>query len=543
MEEKALTHGIKLKDKVGYALGDAGGLLTFSLIGSFLTVFYTDVLKIPLGQITVLMLVARIWDAVNDPMWGAFIDSRKPTKWGRFRPYIFWFSIPMAVAAALMFTRVPFIPESKYIVYAYITYILYGMMYTAVNIPYGSLASVVTDDEIERSSLSMWRSIGAGVGGLPGQILLPMFVYSTVADAAGNPVLDEAGNVVKTLNPSVFTPAIIALSAISVLVYYLHFRMTKERVTLPVKQDEKKFNLFKTIKDLFTNLPFVILCIVSMLLIAFQMYYQTAFNYLFKDYFAKPGLYAIVTVCTYGPMAIFLPFMGKLIKKFGKKELCAFGLGFAAIVNLLLFLIRGSDLAHNAYVFLGLTFFSGMGQTFLVLEVWALVMDVIDYHELRTGRREEGTSYSLYSFTRKLGQTLAGAGVPVLLGAIGYDTERVGIGQSKEVLDRLYDISTLVPAITLGIMCVLLAFCYSLSKKKLVLVHAQLDALRAGEGDTLERMESTASYEQAMDGTTAAIDFLNNELQKDEAVNAPAEEAVEEAVAEVVEEATENTEE
>ena len=481
MEEKALTHGIKLKDKVGYALGDAGGLLTFSLIGSFLTVFYTDTLRIPLGQITVLMLVARVWDAINDPMWGAFIDSRKPTKWGRFRPYIFWFSIPMAFAAGLMFTKFDFIPQTKYIVYAYITYIFYGMMYTAVNIPYGSLASVITDDELERSSLSMWRSIGAGVGGLPGQILLPMFVYSVARDASGNEITDAAGNVVKELNGTTLSIAVIALSALSVLIYFLNFKLTKERIAPPAKNKDEKYNLFKTIKDLGSNMPFIILCIVSMLLIAFQMYYQTAFNYLFKDYYAKPGLYAIVTVCTYGPMAIFLPFMGKLITKFGKKELCAAGLGFAAVVNALLFVLRGTALAHNPYVFLAFTFFSGMGQTFLVLEVWALVMDVIDYHELRTHRREEGTSYSLYSFTRKLGQTLAGAGVPLLLKTIGYDTDRVGLGQSKEVLDKLYDISTLVPAITLGVMCVLLAFCYSLSKKKLAVVHEQLQEIRENE--------------------------------------------------------------
>ncbi|MBR1763675.1 MAG: MFS transporter, partial [Eubacterium sp.] len=113
MEEKALTHGIKFKDKVGYALGDMGGLLTFSLISSFLNVFYTDVLRIPLGQITVLMIIARVWDAINDPMWGGFIDSRKPTKYGRFRPYILWFSIPMAVAAVLMFAKVPGIAPGK----------------------------------------------------------------------------------------------------------------------------------------------------------------------------------------------------------------------------------------------------------------------------------------------------------------------------------------------------------------------------------------------------------------------------------------------
>ncbi len=469
MEEKALTHGIKFKDKVGYALGDMGGLLTFSLVSSFLNVFYTDVLRIPLGQITVLMIIARVWDAINDPMWGGFIDSRKPTKYGRFRPYILWFSIPMAVAAVLMFAKVPGIAPGKYIVYAYVTYILYGMMYTAVNIPYGSLASVVTDDELERSSLSMWRSIGAGVGGLPATILLPMFVYTENAEG------------VKVLDGNKMTVAVLILAIISVVIYYLHFRMTKERVVLPEKQKDRNFNIFRTMKDLAKNKPFVVLCVVSMLLIAFQMYYQTTFNYLFKDYYGKPGLYSFVTVCTYGPMALFLPFMGKLITKFGKKELCAVGLGFAAVINILLFVLRGTALAGNPYVFLAFTFFSGMGQTFLVLEVWALVMDVIDYHELRTHRREEGTAYSLYSFTRKLGQTLAGAGVNALLAFIGYDVNKVGVGQDRAVLDKLYDISTLVPAITLGIMFVLLAFGYSLSKKKLEKIKVELARIREEE--------------------------------------------------------------
>ena len=147
MSEKSLTHGIKFKDKIGYAMGDMGGLLTFSLIGAFQNKFYTDVLHIQPAKIVVLILVARLWDAINDPIWGAFIDSRKPTKQGKFRPYVFWFSIPLAVSAVLMFTVIPNLSAAKYLLFAYITYILYGMMYTCVNIPYGSLASVVTDDE------------------------------------------------------------------------------------------------------------------------------------------------------------------------------------------------------------------------------------------------------------------------------------------------------------------------------------------------------------------------------------------------------------
>lgn len=471
MEEKNLTHGIKFRDKIGYAMGDMGGIFTFSLISAFLQMFYTDSLHIPLGKITVLMLVARIWDAVNDPIWGAFIDSRKPTRWGRFRPYILWISFPMAIAAVLMFTKIPGLSDNQYLIFAYITYIFYGMMYTGVNIPYGSLASVITDDEIERSSLSMWRSIGAGIGGLPAQILLPLLVYSTVAET-GEKVLDS----------SKLTVSVLCLAVLSVIIYSAHFKLTKERITLPPKQTQDNYNVMNTIKMLLKNKPFVVLCLVSMLLICFQMYTQTTYNYLLKNFYGKPGLYSLVTICTYLPMALFLPFMAKLIRRFGKKELCAAGLAFSAAVNILMYLLRFTPFMSNPYVFLVLVFFSGAGQTFLVLEVWALVMDVIDYHEFLSHRREEGTSYAFYSFTRKLGQTLAGAGSSALLGIIGYDVTSTDIGQSSAVLNKLYDISTLVPAIILAVMFILLRFFYKLSKEKLAELHNNLEEMRRAEG-------------------------------------------------------------
>lgn len=470
MKENSLTHGIKFKDKIGYAMGDMGGLLTFSLIGAFQNKFYTDVLHISPAKIMILILVARLWDAINDPIWGAFIDSRKPTRHGRFRPYIFWFSIPLAVSAVLMFTVIPGLSEAKYLLFAYITYILYGMMYTAVNIPYGSLASVVTDDEKERSSLSMWRSIGAGIGGLPGTIILPMLVYTTTVSADGTKI--------QTLDGTKLTIGVLILSIISVAVYFGHYKLTKERIAPPKKQ-KSNYNAFRTIGDLVKNRPFVMLCLASMLLIAFQFYYQSTYTYLFADYYHNAGLYSMVTICTYLPMAILIPIMNKLIDKFGKKELCAFGMAFAAIVSFILFFIKTS----NPYVFLVFTFFSGLGQTFLVLEVWALVMDVIDYHELRTHRREEGTAYALFSFTRKLGQTLAGVGLNALLALIHYNSDASANGQAlpEAVLDRLYNISTLVPAVVLALMAVILAFGYNLSKKKLSVLHTELEQIRQNE--------------------------------------------------------------
>ena len=476
MSDANATHGIKWKDKVGYALGDAAGLMTFSLIGALQNKFYTDALGISPAKIAILILVARIWDAVNDPLWGAFIRSRKPSPRGQFRPWILGFSVPLAVAAVFMFLKVPGLSETQYLIYAYITYILYGMMYTAVNIPYGSLASVVTDDELERSSLSMWRSIGAGVGGLPGTILLPMIVYSVTGKYAN-------GTDIKALNDTKLFWCVLILAILSVGVYFLHYRMTKERIAPQKRPKDKDHTAAVTVREFLKNRAFVSLALASMLLSAFQFYYLSTYMYLFTDYYHKPGLYAFVTVCTYVPMALFIPVMNKLIRRFGKKELCAVGAAFAAVVNLVLYALRGTASAHNPVVFLAFTFFSGLGQTFLVLEVWALIMDAIDAHESRTGKREESMAYAMISFSRKLGQTLAGAGLNALLALIAYDGElsKQGIGLSDTVLSKLYDISTLVPAVMLAAMAVLLFVGYDLSKKKMETVRAALARQRRTE--------------------------------------------------------------
>lgn len=468
MQEKQKTYGIKGIDRIGYALGDMGGILTFSLVSSFLTMFYTDILHFTTASITVLMLVARIWDAVNDPMWGAFIDSRKPTRFGRFRPYILGASVPLALGAFLMFLKIPGLTNTQYLIFAYVTYIFYGMMYTGVNIPYGSLASAVTSDELERSSLSVWRSIGSGIGALPAQILLPLVVYSVVTNADGTTA--------KILDSNKLSLAVACLSVLTVIIFFCHFKLTKERVSILPNQQQGDYSFSRTLRMLAKNKPFIVLCIISMFLICFQMYTQTIYNYLFKNYYEKPELYGIVTICTYLPMLLLLPVMGKLVRRFGKKEICAVGVGFAAIINIFMYLFRFTALSANPYLFLILVFFSGAGQTFLVMEVWALVMDVIDYHELLSNRREEGTSYSVYSFVRKLGQTVAGAGVPAILGIIGYNGELAS--QSAQVADRLYDAATLIPAIILICMFFLLSFCYKLSKKELEKLQEKLKVVR-----------------------------------------------------------------
>lgn len=439
------TYGITLKDKIGYALGDTGGCLTFGIIGSFLQMFYTNVLGLPYGKIMVLFTVARLWDAINDPMWGAAVDMRRSGKKGKFLQYIRWGSIPLAVSAVLTFTKFGSLSENQYLITAYITYIMYGMMYTVVTIPYGSLASVVTSDKDERSSLSVFRSIGAGLGGLPGQVILPLFVYSTT----------DAGK--KVLDGSKLFIGVAVLSVISIFVYQACYAMTTERVVSPPVPEKKDWK--KTVKVLLTNRPFIGLSIASMLLLATQQYTQTMYNYLFLNYFKKPELYAAVTVVTYLPMLILFPFIGRLVRKYGKKELCALGMATAAVANAILLIVR----TQNVYVFFSLTFISGFGMMFFILEIWAMATDVINYQEKHSGQREEGTTYAVFSFGRKLGQTLSAVMSTGVIGLIGYDAKNL----TDEAVNGLYTVSAAVPAVTCMLMALLLGVVYNISKSKL----------------------------------------------------------------------------
>lgn len=443
------TYGIKFKDKLGYAMGDAACCLSFSLIGAYLQMFYTDVLYISAAKIAILFLVARIWDAINDPMWGAIIDRRPAGKNGKFRPYLRWLSVPLAIMSILMFTKIPGLTENQYLIYAYITYIGYGMVYTTINIPYGSLASVITTDEDERSSLSVFRSIGAGIGGLPSTILLPLMVYATVE-----------GSDVEVLDSTKLLIGVAILSVFSVISFNICYKYTVERVQRTPEQNAVKKDTKKILLSLCKSRAFVALCLASMCLIAMQQYVLTLYNYLFMYYFEKPELYMLVTVFTYLPMIVLIPLASKMVKRWGKKELCGCGAAFAAIANLVLLVLHTESLV----VFFSMCFLSGLGVSFFTLEVWAIVTDLVDYQETITGSRDEGIVYAAFSFTRKLGQAIAGTLSASVLYLIGYDA---ATAITQETINNLYTAATLVPTVLVASMAGLLIVVFPLSKKTL----------------------------------------------------------------------------
>ena len=473
--KNALKHpnAIGIKEGFGYTLGDIGNLLVLTFISTFLKVFYTDSLMVGFdsnkvyNDITILFLVTRLWDAVNDPMWGLIVDARKPTSEGKFRPYLKWLSIPLCVSMAVCFLGINKFINSYIVIliFAYITYTLFGMLYTGVNIPYGSLASVITDDPKGRTLLSTFRSIGGGVGGAVVTLLGQMVVYNKVID----PKTSEEVSVFSGDKAFIFA---VILAVLAIASYLFCFKSTKERVKVP--DEKKKIDLKRTYGPLFKSLPFITVTL-SGVLISGLLQYGSFNQYLFKNYFGDSDLSIINTLCTYAPMAIMIPIMPKLVEKFGKKEICVFGLFLSSAAS-----IFNAVFLPNVTTYFIMQAVTGFGYSFMSITNWAIVMDVIDYNEYTTGEHSESAIYAVYTFSRKLGQTIADSGGMQLLKKTGYtdkvrNTVAIGVGSFGH---NIYKMCTVVPAVVYTLNLIL-TIIYPLSKKKLEPIQATLMERRA----------------------------------------------------------------
>lgn len=455
------TSGIKMKDKIGYAMGDVGSLLVFGLVQSVLQKYYTDVLGVNVVSILIMFVVARIWDAINDPLWGRIIDGAKVTKDGRYRRWVKIFALPVAFAAVLMFVRIPGLSETGYLIYAYVTYILFGMLYTCINIPYGSMAQVITSSDKERSSLSVFRSIGSTFGALPAMALIS---FCNVGPKGA-----------KHMDYTRVIIGVAIIAVLSVVAYYLCYRWSKERVeTKPLPKEKKKGETWKVVKALVKSRPFVVVSIASMLFLAAQMF-QMGYNaYLFQYYFEAEGLTMLPTICQYLPVAAIMFFVTKLGKKFGRKEICAYGMGFSGLAYLGLFFLG----THNPVIYLVFCLLAGIGSAFIFLLIWALATDAIDYNEVTYGIHDEATSYAVYSFMRKLGQTVAAVLINSVLIGIGYKDNVLNAEKITDAVKmRMYNDSVLIPAILFLLVFVLLMFLYPLNKKKVEELQTQKETM------------------------------------------------------------------
>ena len=436
-----------MKDKLGYMFGDFGNDFTFILSSMFMMKFYTDVMGISSGVVGVLMMAARFVDAVTDVTMGQIVDRSKPTKDGKFKPWIKRMCGPVAIASFLIY-------QSAFANMAYgfkvawmaVTYLLWGsIFYTSINIPYGSMASAVSSDPKDRAQLSTWRTIGATLAGLVIGVGTPMVAYEVVD---GNTVLSGSR---MTIIAGVF-------SVCAIICYLLCFNLVRERVK--VEANTQKLEVGKLLKSLFTNRALLGIIVAAILLLLAQLGMSGMAGYVYPNYYgsasaqslsALTGNLVILAVCA--PLAV------KFSTKFGKKELSSVACLVSAVVYVVCLVLK----PQNPFAYVAFSTIAYLGIGFFNTVIWAMITDVIDDSEVKNGIREDGTIYAVYSFARKVGQALSSGMVGGLLSLIGY-TQATAF--DPEITLGIFKMSCIIPIIGFAAVALALIFLYPLSKKR-----------------------------------------------------------------------------
>ena len=451
------------RDRVGYMIGNVANDFTFIFASLYLQVFYTDVLGINAGLVGTMFLISRIVDAFTDTAMGRICDKTKATKNGKFRPWLLRACGPVALASFLMYqTFATGLSMPLRIAYMFVTYLLWGSVcYTCINIPYGSMASVMSNEPDHRAALSTFRGVGSMIPQILIGVVVPMFLYTTLEDGT------------KIANAPAFPVVALITSVAAVVCYIICYFLCTERVK--VEEDAKSVSFKDTLKALAGNRALVGIALVFICYLGAQMLNQVINNYIFKDYFGNTAGLSVMNAAGFAPALILAPCAVPLARKFGKKELGIFAAALGSVAFGALFLMRTT----NMWLYTVISIVGLLGFGLFNLIIWAFVSDVIDDQEVRTGKREDGTIYAVCSFSRKLGQAIASALGGWSLGWIGY-VEGSLSGQTEAVRNGIYNIATLVPMILYLAVGICLIVIYPLSKKK-VAENAAVLKIKRGE--------------------------------------------------------------
>ena len=448
-----------MRDKIGYAFGDFGNDFTFILSSMFMLKFYTDVMGIAPVLVGTLMMLARFVDAFTDVTMGQIVDRSKPTKDGKFRPWIRRMCGPVAISSFLIYqSGFAGMPYGFKVFWMFVTYILWGsFFYTSINIPYGSMASAISADPKDRAELSTWRNIGATLASMVIGTGTPIIAYVTVD---GKTILSGSR---MTMIAGVF--AILAI-----ICHMLCFKLVRERV--PVPANNEKLEVGSLLKSLITNRALLGIIVAAILLLLSMLGMQGMSAYVFPNFYGNAGAQSLSALLS--NLAILLicaPLAAGLSEKIGKKELAVISCLAGAAVFLACLIVH----PDNAYIYIIFSVLAFIGIGFLNTIIWAMITDVIDDAEVKKGIREDGTIYSVYSFARKLGQAFSSGMVGGLLSFIGY-TEATAF--EPAVTERIFRISCIIPASGLAAVALALMFIYPLNKAKVEANAAELAARR-----------------------------------------------------------------
>lgn len=491
-----------MTDKIAYAAGDFGCNMSFALKGTVQT-FWLVYMTMETGLLSILLLLVQIWDAVNDPLIGGLIDNdKRKYKMGKFKTYIFVGACGLLVAGAAVFLPFPGANVVVKSILFVLGYIIWDACYTVANVPYGSMLSLITEDSGERAQLSTWRSIGSMFGNIVPMIILPMLIWQKVTyDGTGNyhtnpltgeayqigdPVLDPltGEQLENLLGERVFWAALIMG-----IFGFVAFMFMIKKITIRVDENSVKtienggkFNVISSFGKFLKNRPAVGATVAAMGMFLGMQSATTANTIMFATYFNKASMSGIVQMIGFLPMVLFLPFIKKLVNKFGKKEASVVGTIVSTVGGVIMLIfptVENRDTALIVYLLGLITFGIGMGVYTCVS--WAMMADAIDYNEWKFGTREEGTVYSLHSFFRKLAQGVGPSVVLVIMGALGYVSELGTIGQSAETAHNMCWLVAGLYLFSAVVQFIGVALIYNLDKKTLEQMNAELAIKHSGE--------------------------------------------------------------
>jgi glucuronide carrier protein len=405
---------------IGYGLGDFACNLAFSMVTTFLLYYMTDVAGLTAAAIGTMFLVVRLWDAFTDLFAGRMVDKTM-TRWGKFRPFILWFAVPVTVMSVLNF-NVPSpgikwlglfewdVSTSGQLLYAYLAYALLGMIYSLINIPYGSLASAMTQSVGERAKLVAARTFGAAVG----TVLLTYIVAPQIsaiqktapklaqnADAAAKAAYEAAALVYRQNVQNVFTQTTLWFVLLGSIAYFITFLWCREAVV----RTTPKVSIQETFATLRANKALAFLCGASFFYLIAYFAVGGATAYYAKYVMGDVGQTANMTLVNVGIGLLITPLIPAIIKRLGKKTVFQYCGVFTIIGGVALAFVPAGALAL-ALVFLAI---KGIGASLINTLMFGLEADTVEYGEWKSGKRSEGATYAIFSFTRKVTQSIGGA--------------------------------------------------------------------------------------------------------------------------------------
>ncbi|MDQ1770599.1 MFS transporter [Labilibaculum sp. A4] len=446
---------LSIKEKVGYSLGDTASHFVWDMVGFWILIFYTDTFGISAAAAGTIMLIARFWDMISDPIMGIIAD-RTNTRWGKFRPYILWMALPYSVLAVLTFTTPDLGPTGK-VIYAGVTYILLMSVFTAINLPYSSLGAVITSDSYERAGLNSYRFIFAFVG----QFIVSGTALSLALYFGGG---DNAKGYQYTL---------ILFSIISFILFMITFKTTKERVQPPKEQKE---NLKEDFRNLFKNKPWMILFfvgIISFIMFAMQ---NLSIAYYFKYYIGKEENVQLFNVIGTVALIVAIPFSKPLAKKFGKRNVFL----ASSLLSGFFFICLYLPAANNLTMIYAFNILAKMAYAPAVPLLWTMLADTADYSEWKTGRRSTGLVFSAATFAQKAGWGIGGALAGWLLAIFKFTPN---IEQTATAITGIKLMISVIPGI-LYMSCAILLYFYTIDHETCVVIKTDLDQRRLAEATT-----------------------------------------------------------